>query len=173
MSIHPYCSRFAEKVNQSDDCLFGRTKWQSLPKFSPLRVLGFRQKRQSANLTVFFGGNCLCFAFVTVSRFRTVYYLARHLLPGYICLCSTDRHRVSRYPAFYSPAPLTHRHQNSFHPPQKKKFPSAGPRAYRICNTVCFYGGLCGGRSRRGWLGGTGLSLSGGSLQGLLQRREP
>ena len=50
----------------------------------------------------------------------------------------------------------------------QKKFPGAGPRAYRICNTVCIDGGLCRGRSRRGRLGGTGLSLRGGSLQGLL-----
>ena len=50
-----------------------------------------------------------------------------------------------------------------------KKFPGAGPRAYRICNTVYKKsGGLRRGRSRRGRLGGTGLSLRGGSLQGLL-----
>ena len=40
----------------------------------------------------------------------------------------------------------------------QKKFPGAGPWAYRICNTVCICGGLCRGRSRRGRLGGTGLS---------------
>ena len=54
----------------------------------------------------------------------------------------------------------------------QKKFPGAGPRAYRICNTVCNDGGLRRGRSRRGRLGGTGLSLRGGSLQGLLHRCE-
>ena len=31
------------------------------------------------------------------------------------------------------------------HPPQKK-FPGAGPRAYRICNTVCKTGGLAPGK---------------------------
>ena len=40
----------------------------------------------------------------------------------------------------------------------QKQFPGAGPRAYRICNTVCNTGGLCRGRSGRGRLGGVCLS---------------
>ena len=53
------------------------------------------------------------------------------------------------------------------HPPQKK-FPGAGPRAYRICNTECISGGLAPGKSGRGRLGGVCLSGGGQSLQGLL-----
>ena len=55
----------------------------------------------------------------------------------------------------YPPASV--RKQSKPRRPQKR-FPGAGPRAYRICNTVCNDGGLRRGSSRKGRLGGDCLS---------------
>ena len=52
----------------------------------------------------------------------------------------------------------------------QKKFPGAGPGHTVFCNTVCIDGDPRRGRSRRGRLGGTGLSLRGGFLQGFSLR---
>ena len=57
--------------------------------------------------------------------------------------------------------------------PHPKEIPRRRPPGYCICNTVCVKrGGLRRGRSRRGRFGETGLSLRGGSLQGLLLWRK-
>ena len=101
---------------------------------------------------------------------------ARCFLRAAHCELFFSKHFVKRAkePAFRSSTtqPRLSAVSKKFIRPQKK-FPGAGPRAYRICNTICNPGGLRWGRSRRGRLGGTGLSLRGGSLQGLLQRWEP
>ena len=55
----------------------------------------------------------------------------------------------------------------------KRNSPAQAPGHTVFAIQYAVSGGLCRGRSRRGRLGGTGLSLRGGSLQGLLQRWEP
>ena len=55
----------------------------------------------------------------------------------------------------------------------KRNSPAQAPGHTVFAIQYAVSGGLCRGRSRRGRLGGTGLSGGGGSLQGLLQRWEP
>ena len=58
------------------------------------------------------------------------------------------------------------------HPPSKRNSPAQAPGRIVFATQYAKPGALRWGRSRRGRLGGTGLSLRGGSLQGLLHRWE-
>ena len=54
----------------------------------------------------------------------------------------------------------------------RKKFPRRRPPVFAYLYKKTVYAGLRRGRSRRGRFGGTGLSLRGGSLQGLSHWRD-
>ena len=67
-------------------------------------------------------------------------------------------------------APILKHHKPR--PPPKRNSPARAPGDTVFAIQYAKIGGPCRGRSRRGRLGGTGLSSRGGSLQGLSQRRE-
>ena len=54
--------------------------------------------------------------------------------------CRAIRRIFKRGAHFFSSAPSC-KYYKPCRP--QKKFPGAGPRAYRICNTICISGGLC------------------------------
>ena len=157
----------------------------------------FRQKRQSDWPTVFFGGiqvpvmgkisavtAILCAqkgSRRTDLLFQQIIFRPR--LPA-ILKKRTPPKKNPRRPV-PEPRPSAP-HQKNSNP--KRISPARAPGAYRICNTVCIYGGPVPGEVSPGvaWRdrpllkrrvpprsSPTAGTLSGGSLQGLLQRREP